>query len=540
MALFAREYDLPLTDWILSGLNIDNLQRIVDLIDQNKPLDEIKVYSTNRKFIEKIMREEAIKQFPEQERPVLEVILNSIDAKPENCEQYNIWVEARPKYVTICDAGKAMTLYDVLSDLIVPFSTQKEGIETIGKFGVGFLSTLNYCLKDLRNSIDVETNTGLECNKMTFYSTGSEVSDLRMKLNRKVTNLHPGLRSTKVTIRTKNNLDGLQKYLANQLADIPIQKAAIYVNNEQINPQTPDRLHREVEFDVKGKKLKQFVSLAIDNNERVKLVSQGVRVRERFADSLGAVLNFPSAVNPVEGRDEFKQNDNYFKAVDCIYDLLEEYLRHVKLEYPSDASKLADLVKDVAFATSGHPKNMSTLQKLIFNDKKYILKLGDFSTFEDFIGPELDNIALVTNQASTYEFWKNWGKFEDFENDFLYDRAKYLDMPHLQIYPNLCLIYRHLDEPDHTFYTMKVVNPGSVGSRVFTFSDRHKVVYVNAAHPYVASDKFDYKKAYALFNDFLINIEEPRSLKELRQEIKLVVRDVIRMISRSNAKAGGS
>jgi hypothetical protein len=43
-------------------------------------------------------------------------------------------------------------------------------------------------------------------------------------------------------------------------------------------------------------------------------------------------------------------------------------------------------------------------------------------------------------------------------------------------------------------------------------------------HPYVASNNYDYKKAYALYNDYLFSAERPHVLKVMREQLTRAAR----------------
>ena len=134
------KYDLPLTSWISLCLNRKRLDEIIEKVNNGQPLGEIEHAVINGKYIEKILREEAVKQFSDSKRPTIEVILNSIDARPEDArEDYRIYVDIRRNKFVSADNGNGMSLDEVLRLLIIPFNTEKDGFNQIGSFGVGFL-----------------------------------------------------------------------------------------------------------------------------------------------------------------------------------------------------------------------------------------------------------------------------------------------------------------------------------------------------------------------------------------------------------------
>ena len=92
-------YDLPLYDWISIGLNKRSLASAVNAIEKGISLTEvIKCNDGNRRYMEKILREEVVKQFSDRRRPMLEVILNCIDARPGDSQNYSIDVKTGRKF----------------------------------------------------------------------------------------------------------------------------------------------------------------------------------------------------------------------------------------------------------------------------------------------------------------------------------------------------------------------------------------------------------------------------------------------------------
>ena len=88
-------YDLPLLDWINISLKKPTLEQAVNAIRSSQRLDPSLLGQINNKhYIEKILREEVINQFSKNERPMLEPILNAIDARPKHCEpgEYEVWI----------------------------------------------------------------------------------------------------------------------------------------------------------------------------------------------------------------------------------------------------------------------------------------------------------------------------------------------------------------------------------------------------------------------------------------------------------------
>ena len=125
-------YDLPLSSWISIALHKDTLSSALEAIRSNKPLeDSLDEKPDNRRYIEKILKEEVINQFSEQSRPLLEIILNSIDAKEhdEYKDNYSIKVQVGVGKFVSKDNGRGMSLDEILRLLIIPSNNCKPGMK---------------------------------------------------------------------------------------------------------------------------------------------------------------------------------------------------------------------------------------------------------------------------------------------------------------------------------------------------------------------------------------------------------------------------
>src|SRR3989338_1333307 len=229
-------YDYPLVTWINIGLHRDSLHAALESIRAGKPLDRslTKEAPSNKKYLEKILREEVLKQFKDPRRPLLEVILNSVDAKPRNFDkQYEVDIRVGRYKFSAADNGRGMNPEDILRLLIIPFSSDKNPLEDIGRFGVGFLSTFNYCLKDPGNKVIVDTSAAEEHTLAQFYAAGKTVGDLRMSLRHENKSRKTG---TSVTIKTRiTEKAETQLYIIEQLKGFPAYQARIMVNKCLVN-----------------------------------------------------------------------------------------------------------------------------------------------------------------------------------------------------------------------------------------------------------------------------------------------------------------
>jgi hypothetical protein len=521
------KYDLPLTDWISIGLHRESLERALAAIRERRPLDALVAeQEKNRKYLEKVLREEVVKQFSNARRPLLEVVLNAIDARPADFTgEYRVDVRASGSYFSARDNGTGMNLDDILRLLIIPFSTQKSGIEEIGRFGVGFFSTFNYCVQQPRNaSITVDTATAREASTLTFYATEGDVGGLRMRVKPR-----GPARQTGTTVEVRAALDhrrALTDYLASHLQDILPYRALIQVNKKPVND-SPVAWHTApAELLHNGRTVRQQVGIRVEDLDRprslsIALTAQGVLVKQRETSEPGATIAFPPLVQVVEGRDEFKMDENYRQGVAGAFRALEAYI----CSQPRDArhtTHAANLITRI-LSTCGMTSldaipNLDALRAGLLHGKQYALTPSERDLLMPFLGRKLEETAFAASpQACSY--WRRLygdgtaalGQLapavlsltpEQFRDRITADPSFH---PNLHLLSRLC---RKADwvslEKDRDLYDrVKLVQAEPGPSTVLSTIDggRGKVLYVNVAHP-ATQGPLDFTKVYAVVSDY--------------------------------------
>lgn len=507
----ARNYDFPFVDWISIGLNKESLESAVQIINSGEDLsDVIGKYTRNRGYINKLLREEVFKQFDDLKRPMLETILNSIDARPMNLgEDYNVLISWNKHRFQSKDSGTGMELRDILTHLTIPFSTKKKGVDEIGRFGVGFLSTFNYCISQPnRVHVTVDTSTGKEGYLVDFYSTSRDIEGLRMRIRKHIFKNKAG---TSVSINRKiPNRKDLGLYFASHLKDIPSPTACIYLGKNKINSDGGlEWYNTPVEFDLDDKKITQKVGLLTARDDRstpsIRLTSQGVLVRKFDSYKMReATIYLPSAVKVVEGRDEFKIDENYRKAVRGVFNSLGEYLKkEEKNEYLLE--EMAGFIPSLAAALSVNSikeiPSIESLREVLFPGKKYIIDSYQHKRLTPFFGPIMKTSFVAETAACSY--WREiYGSGEDLiSGNFRGERRiTGKDLPEkisldLNFCPNILPLVDGLRQFDSVIFGKM----NASGNSSF-FIDKNNI-YVNLTHPNVAG-AFSEPKVYGLLSDF--------------------------------------
>lgn len=505
-------YDFSFIDWISIGLNKDSLTEIIQAIDGGKKInDRMQKYSRNSGYIGKILREEIFKQFEDKKRPSLETVLNAIDARPkESKEDYLVKISYSGRKFIVEDFGTGMTLNDILTHLTIPFSTKKNGLDEIGRFGVGFLSTFNYCITQPKEvHVLVDTSTGKESYSLDFYSTSDSIEGLRMRLRK---NIFSGKAGTRVIINKRiASKKEITNYLTHHLNNVPSPTAKITLGGKQINSDKDQVWHNTpIEFNVNENKIIQRVGLLvadrdIGSNAQIKLNSQGIPIRTFESPRLkNLTIYFPSAVKVVEGRDEFKIDANYRLACDGVFLSLTDFLRKDKKTSYS-ISEMAHIIPALASALSindiSQIKNIDVFREALFGNKKYVLDNYQASKLEPFFGKSFE--LAVKLDSDCCSFWRTfYGSGTDMINDlFIIDKnisgknLSQIIFSDTSFYPNLIPLLEKLKFYEQIIFGRSITS----GSSAFIF-ERSKL-FVNTNHPYI-SGEYSKPKAYGLLQDY--------------------------------------
>jgi hypothetical protein len=521
-------YDFLLVDWISMGLNKKTLAKVVEAVKDNQDLEDfISKRESNQRYIEKILREEVSKQFRGSDRPMLEVVLNSIDAKPIDSEEdYKVNVKIKKRSFTSEDNGRGMSLEDILQFLLIPFNTEKVGIEEIGRFGVGFLSSFNYCLHEPNKvHVLIDSVKDNEAYHLDFYAKGEDIKDLRMSLAKNRLRRKQG---TKVKIKRKNYcIVTLKSYLETSTKHVPPYKAHIFINKKPINFDEESKwYHSDVILDIRGKKIKQKVGLKPNpSHPTIFLTSQGVNVshfKDILPGAIGATISFPSGVKVVEGRDEFKIDDNYHKSVKAVFKASENYLKDINFGNGDRmlVQKIADFfpslmsvfeiksIKDAFETESG--KTVSDLDEIrnsLFPGKEYVLTPGQYLKSRPFFGKKLDDIAFeASSQACTY--WKElYLIFTDllnnhFEVEHTFSKDEFTNkfIKDSNFYPNLHLLGKEIRVYDKNELSgvRLLKGPTDTGQSILIYGGN---LYINVNHRHVHG-VFSPAKTYSVISDY--------------------------------------
>lgn len=508
------KYDMKLTDWISVSLHRKSLDEIVNKIRSGEPINFGKNIEReeNRRYIEKIMREEVIKQFSDIKRPMLEVVLNAIDAKPKGLdEDYVIDIHANSNKFWVIDNGTGMSIEEILRLLIIPFSTEKDGISEIGRFGVGFLSTFNYCLLNpYTGKVFVQTDNGKEAHDLTFYSTSESVTDLHMKVKRR----KPKKRGTTVLIKRAYDKKEAAGYIGGHLKTIPSYVVKIGINGEQLNNDGSKWYSVPVKLKISEKEITQESGLQIrefvigaDSKYQIQLTAQGVFVKGFSSESFIATASFPPAIRLVEGRDNFKIDENYDACSRSFFIALEKFINESVIDERfvyKMTNFIPSLLSALGMTKITDIQNIKTITDKILKDKKYVMFRNIFPEYYEFLGEPFKKLVFQASPTA-YNYWNGiYRPQEDAVTDFLKpvrilsvsDFYKAV-LPDNSIYRNLHLLAYKIDKKHHSTIYFVEQDPNA---RRCLFA-KNDALFVNVNHRYVTGE-FSELKVYAIISEY--------------------------------------
>ncbi len=414
-----RKYEKKLVELIAIALNKNNFENLVSRIYKGKTIDNIKPESTEGfGYIEKILTEEIEKQFGDPNRPFIELVLNAIDAKPDDfIGDYTVTVLTKFNEFIVSDNGASMSLDEVLSNFIIPFYSKKSNMEDIGRFGVGFLSNLSFVLEQPR-LIYVKVNISREKDafQIMFHSESENVKDIVVTIER----VEPLRQGTDVIItRDLKKSPGLIEYLTRYLEYFNPDNAKIRINKRIINfPQKGETIIRKFPFKKEGKEIEQAIRMTFDFSDTdgenyVKFYSQGVFISQIKMNFGNVKIDFPTVIDVVEGRDEFKQDENYIEAMNYIWQLVLAYLKQLDLTNIENVNNMRELIPCLEEAIGKKMPAPGEFIKLIFPHRTYVadsktsaFKEKDFKNISDFFGPEIFDYLYQPRTTLSEERWR--------------------------------------------------------------------------------------------------------------------------------------
>jgi len=474
----------PLVDVLGLALNKETYDVLLEKLRKGRSISSLVPVANTalaRNHRAKILREEVTRQFSHKYQGVVQLIANSIDAKPaDHSGDYVVDVSLNGKSVTIRDRGEGLDLETIITTLLVPLRSGRDGKENIGRFGVGFFSSLEYCVSNPgMTRLSLSSSQGKQGYVASFGAKSGDVEDLYCHIGKKARLS----RGTTVRIDFPHKKDELRDYIVKYLGFFDPRRARIRVNDKVINERFAGRVYRIGD---------SRVSFEESNKGSISLYSQGIFISSKDFPDYDVRIDLPPTLLLVEGRDEFKRDRNYQEA---FKNIVHYVCRNSKRISEDNDLDVREFLVHLISATNLPSKNFTDIieenKKHLFEEETYVIQdhdgLGSYVDAKDFFGDHIGSHLYVPKGMKSFLFWRS-------------------------LLPNLDSLVRSRTRPSQTAYEEIIASPGlgMVKDELQKLNDRgslHLVthyrqqtrspligdrdgLYINTRHPLLAQDGF--------------------------------------------------
>jgi hypothetical protein len=364
----------------------------------------------DRTYLLRILSEEMSRQFCHPLRPIVELVLNGVDA----CDDGNrrVDVTLRPERVEVTDHGVGMNLPTILSRLLIPFATDKQAGMDIGRFGVGFFSVLGLGVVDPSSfSLEITTGDGPEAFSLYVVAHGADAASLECTVRRA-----PPQRGTHVCVRSELfDADSVRAYLRDTLHFLPPKRALVRLDGTAINDGSLIRGGRAFEdlawegppkisgrFHLGGHALSPGITAATYH--------AGVKVESSIAISELALIDFPPEIELTEGRDAIKPGPRVDAVASAFHRRLGRIAKEARADKPSRhrLAEVAAQVSGLLLQSAGWNDAAPTLADKLLGADRYLVAPERVEALMGFLGAEIAERFFVPESFWAEREWHHY------------------------------------------------------------------------------------------------------------------------------------
>ncbi len=407
----------------------------------------------DRSYLLKVLEEEVSRQFGHPLRPIVELILNGVDASREPFSKIRVHVDEES--VTVEDSGEGMNLRTILSRLLLPFATDKVPGATVGRFGIGFFSVLGMGLCDPPSfSLSIDTGDGEEGFSLCVVAGGRAASTLSVSLRVATPRQGTRIRLSSALIEA----DALRVYLRDALHFFPEERAIIELDGAPLNNGSllsGGRLYEETtpsghlgRFYLGGHGLSGTITAATYH--------AGVKVEACFALGELVLLDFPAAVELTEGRDALKPGPEFASVVTTFHRRLGQIASEINADQATRdrIAEIAAQLSALMLQSVSWNEVAAELARVLLGPERYLISPDRAEAVLGFLGPEVTPRLFVTES-----FWaeREWHGFLPGERELLEDELIF-EPPE----PLTALARRRPDLPGLNVLVERTANPATL------------------------------------------------------------------------------
>ncbi len=252
---------------------------------------------------------------------IRELISNSIDAS-SNLEspEVEVEVEVGAGYYSVADQGTGMDKNTIIKYLLIPAISSKDESSTIGRFGVGFFSSLAH-LKTNKDAVVVETSDGENSYTIKFQKRPEYHDQVSFTISR---NSEIKSKGTKVTVKSENlKIDHLKEVVEKSFRHS--SKAGVNITDSRNGEKnkinfTDDKFHKyKCKTGIVGVKLYD----SKDSNSEINILVDGIFVQKigittNTSKGKNLVIDLPLKCSLPESRDRVAFDEVLLDALNTI------------------------------------------------------------------------------------------------------------------------------------------------------------------------------------------------------------------------------
>lgn len=392
-----RCFEGALLDLVAIGLKRSELEALLSGARRRRAQGGV-----DRDYLRKMLDEEVRRQFGQPFRPVLELVLNAVDAcvGPAPAE---VDVTLEPGAVSVSDAGEGMSAHAVVAKLLVPFATNKTQSgprPAIGRFGVGFFSVLGFGLADPESfTLHLETSNGESRVRLVIWASGARVEALTAAL---FVSRARDRRGTSVRISSAAlECEPLRAYLRSSLFFFPERKARIREGAAQLNdPNLVAGGARHEPHDARAGRF-HLGGRGQATGVHAGTFHAGVRVEPCLAIAELVLIDFPADLELTEARDALKVTRRFAEVAGEFY----AFVASLAESRPSRAARdrLAETVAQASalmLSSAGFAEHADLLAHALLGPGRFLVSPDRAENLAGFLGA-----SIAAELFSPESFW---------------------------------------------------------------------------------------------------------------------------------------
>lgn len=364
--------------------------------DYSLPDDEL-----NEEYVSGKINDIINYQFGSEKRALIELIANSLDAGASNIDVKDI-----TGCMSIGDNGSGMDFDNLLYDLALPFFSSKDGERTVGRFGLGFFSTL-FGLKR-GGTVTVDTNRHGKAYKVVYSKENGNVNVTYSLGERKS-------RGTDVTIQSGNGRTSFlnrfcqrfskdrrkrKSYTKDYVKYVNPDQCRILYNKRQLNSGNLkfNRRAKVYEIPFNGSVIRVGIGPSgCDWSGDCESLSGGIKIKSSHSAGFSMIIDYPLCIEPVEGRNDFIENDMYSEARSLVFS------RAILPYFMSEGKRFSKTRLAYVKTSLTQPPLTSMLRPFAENASRE--ELSDLLTFFGGRKVPVDKQIIVSTGLANFDFF---------------------------------------------------------------------------------------------------------------------------------------